>query len=62
MGSRPGFHKSEKRRKELTRQKKKEEKAQRRLNKAAAGPEGQEPGSEAPETEEGTESREDPAS
>jgi hypothetical protein len=36
MGNRPGFHKSDKRRKEIARQQKQEEKKLRRLNKAGA--------------------------
>ena len=35
MANRPGFHKSDKRKKELARLKKQEEKKQRRLNKNA---------------------------
>jgi hypothetical protein len=47
MGSRSVFHKSEKRKKELARQKKQEEKKMRKLNKTEAGePEDQELGPE----------------
>lgn len=47
MGNRPGFHKSDKRRKELARQKKQEEKRSRRLNKGGAA--GQETSAIGPE-------------
>jgi hypothetical protein len=59
MGKHPGFHKSDKRRKELARQQKQEEKKMRRLNRAgASNQETPGPESEGSTAAEGTESQE----
>lgn len=54
MGNRPSFHKSDKRKKELARQKKKEDKKLRRLTRAAS-PETEGPGDHPEPTESGEE-------
>jgi hypothetical protein len=60
MGNRPGFHKSDKRRKEIARQQKQEEKKLRRLNKAgAAGQETSAIGLEGSANEESPETKEE---
>jgi hypothetical protein len=57
MGNRPGFFKGDKRKKEVARQKRQEEKRLRRLNKPeTAGQEGETPGAESPPAEGGGES------